>query len=380
MFEIEKINKNLKEEYCYINSNLLFYLQSLEPHVYQKLLNSISKKNGNQDTIKDFYLPLTTGQQYESFYKREPPQEFESSTITRYRLVENLRNFISGKDKYKKSSLINLLKIIIEEYNITNDLLLFHPKSVLFPKFINNFELGCMQSFYERRPGKKSDYEKSMQDKLPHRTVIYPTLMNDKNLYLKIPTDLVNAFNIQKKDIYQMGIDGDKTDTLFFFPKKNNDKTNNSKKETESIETIKTNLITDENSIDYFGILNNYFEKINLWYSEIKLSCRNNSVYLRVPKPFLDNIGNEFILQDEQDFESPFPAFVLSYDPLGNLMYSRILFTKQSNHENCPFGAILASNLPEEIKSYETLDLSKLSQDFFIDLDEDCLNLLQKNK
>lgn len=367
MFDFEKI----KEEYVDINTQLLHYLQSLDPQVYNELLNSINKGGREKEKLESYYEPLTNGQVYEHFSKRgihkiELPEGSLAPVITRYRFKKTFREILSGRNESGGKPFIPFLREILTLFTVTSHSPSFHLRSVLFPTFVNYLGLGCMQSFYEQRPGKKSDDEKLMKGLLPHRTVIYPTLINDKNLYLKIPTDIVLAFNIQEDAIYQMGMVGYNTDTLFFFPKNST-----FKDKIESIETINPNLITDENAAKDFGIYNIFLEKINLWYAPVELSLRAGSIYLRVPKPFLNKIEDEFILLDDPDWKPLNPAFVLSYDPLGNLMYSRILFAKETYHDNISFEAILSSNLPEEVDNYQTLDFKKLYQRVIIDLDDD---------
>lgn len=201
-----------------------------------------------------------------------------------------------------------------------------------------NLTLGGMQYYIETSQGQKSNTEANAKDLLPTRHLIFPTKVNDDGtLYLNIPKKIVKAFDICPEDRYWLGTRLESQDTLFMFPEKNfsND---------FCISTISPDFIDVDP--EEGGNYRTFSSEIVIWDEPITIGASTTgTLRLRIPQSFFKRLSMENSMIDKSND----PAFSLSFDMNGNLVYERMLFFTTDEHEEYNLAGIKLSCIPELI-------------------------------
>jgi hypothetical protein len=352
---------NFNDEFMKLHIPLLTYLSKLSPEEYNSMAEAFDIASLNE--FENFFEPRYFN--YEKFYPNLD-KENKMDEPCYYRLkgmfTNGAYNFDGAFEWKNIQGFGSLLNLIMQ--NLGNAYLFegYQLKSTLFSHRIKSVNMGNLIVYSERdkrRGGNKSMQKKTLEPYLPKGlTVIIPSLQDKKtnSKYLRIPSQIVRAFNISKDDKYYLGLTGTNTDSLYLFPKKN-------AKGSVFCRTLDTSHFSDIEHNTNFCIANLTIADLFIWHKEIEIYYnKNNFTYdLKIPKPFLEKTYAESLFRETPSALDASSVFILRFDMLGNLVFHRVLIIDQAHHKNADMQAVLVADLPDEVDDLSSIATDNLS-------------------
>lgn len=344
------------DEYYQYFKKYLYLFKNINPYHWEE---TICKYFPAEDLrlFQKYFTPLTRGQLNEKLLPGYKGDIENQEKIVEYRLnpdiIQKLKN-----DKISEE-IKTMVRIIRKKMCGTSTTLPDLALSTMYKEVIKFFQFGGVRFFNRTSQGRKSSVTIKMKNKLPACTIIHPTIVgSDETKYLKIPKYLCKVFDIKDNDQYLLGIrEGVYSDTLHFFPLKTGRKD-------FKISQFNSFFIDDTNSAEdeSFFELSGY--NIYIWREPINVTQRSESAFYfnNVPSFFYMLLEADSMLLNNENTETfPLePAYVLTYDMVGNLIYHRILYTDKENHDKLKIPAILMSELPSILEKDQNITIDNL--------------------
>lgn len=368
--DIETLNNNYQLKKIYWNEDLSIETDFCLINNYRELLETDGEKNSRY--LKEHkYL-----KKIKDLSNINNPKDLSNlKSLINLNGIDNLK---IQKDKNKKEFLeyIESSKIQKEEKSFNECLKLiiliqkYYSTIVKEVKINNSFifsskiEINSMvlQQYSSRQSGNQSCEIKDQKNNLPLYQVIVPTKnkVESEHYKLRIPSSIINAFLSTPKDYYYLlALDGTSLNNLFFFKKK--------KKKPWDKEKVENMIkILDESLLDDFSArldklsYSLSFLKLNIVSDKIEFSYNQSSIYLKVPQIFFQLKKADTVLIAKNTDQPKVPAYSLSYDLYGNLVYSRVMYAENSIHNKQPFDMVLLDDVPNDSQNLNDFKVENL--------------------
>ena len=181
-------------------------------------------------------------------------------------------------------------------------------------------------------------------------TAFFPTVFSVEREYYKllIPKNIVNAFNITKDSKYYLGLENGCYNKLFFIRKNKQQKkfTQQAQKNAKSICTIDPSIARIDDINDK-GIYNFHASNIFVILEDTITDNSETSLYFEIPQDIFKISKLDCQLLPKDAHLPITPAYVISYDLLGNLIYHRIAYAPQTILEKHSSPAIFLSEIEQ---------------------------------
>ncbi len=371
MLPMKAIEMNIAMVHCFseLTISQFEYIKRTLPLRKQVLFSKYYRTYTNIDFVKSM-LPKDKRPEFDLLYKtlslretlkklgydkyEQYPESMETE-ILGYRMKEDYSDQLYAR-KYANFS--DLIESLISVLTITTSATLL-PTSTLFSHIVNTLEMHAMQ-FYTIPPRGKPDKRKKMLGKnVPDKSIIFPTDINTEGVsYLIIPAKLVQAYKITGSSKFYFGINYDRTDTLFFFPEETCSFSQFTKGHITSVQpSQETKVLEDIFDCDPEFINTIRTKDVVIWHEPVQVDFRGAGAYLKVPKPFLEKSAVETLYYQEYKKNPTKPAFVLTYDLVGNLVYHKILFLQKIHHDNSMYSVVLLGDIPSQVDDLNDQEL-----------------------
>ncbi len=270
------------------------------------------------------------------------------------------------KDKERSKAIDLLIKYSTEHHYLKNRL----TRSAFYNWKITGLEFGGLNTYTEAKHQGNQKAIVAIADSVLDYTQLPAKLDQAGSGKLLIPGKIAANFGYTREfpRYWLMGTYGIDTDTLFFFP------SNHHLNEYQEI-TIRT--ITPE-LMPHPDDLRASVHDIFIWHEPLLVLQDRSQLYLKVPKMFLEEqIADTILIKGKGKFSKP--AFNLSYDPCGNLVFERVCYAERSKHiDQFVRSSIYASEIPSSLEvdeiesfSYEGTLQEEYRQDYIDTLNDE---------
>jgi len=330
---------------------------------------------------------IKTFRSLKSLKKFKDINDFTDSNIVKnLKILKDLEKLIKDKEKKNFKDCLELITLIKKQY-IENVKEVRGYNPTIFSKRIQNINMVFQRfTLYPIKLTQSKDFI-SQKDNLPNiqATVRVPvTISNNDIYYLLIPSQIRDAFSLNSeiKSYFRLGFVGTSTKELVFFKK---EKTTPKNRNSNDIKILNNSLLDDFPTETEGAIQSVSFSELNMWYEDIHYTEKDGRCYLQVPQPFIELTKYDLALLSKEAKEKSLPevpAYSLSYDMFGNLLYSRIFYTDKIIHDNQPFNIAAQSDLSNQddatVNNLRSQKEYKQIKDDLLGVEEEPLKIVNK--